>query len=193
MTEQQPTTCGVGSKTAHPCPNPAAERMWGDSGPWVCEGHKLAFELGDEEGDLEESLGYLKRWIRTADRYNVEPLRTGLRTLRDGYSAELAALEASQREAKERYSLPPDGLEQLQAKQREKEGSPKPEAELTEAERRFREFDRRASRFNAAIGEIEEQIDLLHARLEEEVLPLLEEEADKANEEAGRVKAEFGF
>ncbi len=188
MTEQ--TTCGVGSKTDHPCTNPAAERMFG-GGPWVCEGHKRAFELGEEEDDLRASLGYLERWIRTAERHNVEPLRTALRNMRDGFSAELAALEASQREVTERYSLPPDGLEQLEAKQRDE--PPARREPESEGERRWQEHDRRASRFTRAAAELEEQIDQLHARLEEEVLPLLEEEADKAGEEAGRVKAEFGL
>ena len=189
MTEQQPT-CGVGSKTDQPCTNPAAGRLWDDDGPPVCEGHKLAFELGEEEDSLRWNLYYLERWIRTADRHNVVPLRTALRTLRDGFSSEVAALEAKQREAKERYSLPPDRLEQLRAKQREEDERESPESE---GKRRWREYDRRASRFTAAAGELEEQIDRLHARLEEEVLPLLEEEADKASEEAGRVKAEFGL
>ena len=180
----------MGSKTDHPCTNPATERLLDDYR--VCEGHKLAFHLGEEGDDLRGSLEYLKRWIRAADRYNVGRLQEALRTLRDGFAAELAELEAKQREIRERYSLPPDGLEQLRAKQRE-EGSEPPRPPRSEAERRWREYDRRASRFTAAIGELEDQIDRLHARLEEEVLPLLEEEADKASEEAGRVKAEFGL
>ncbi len=187
MTEQ-PTTCGVGSGNDLPCTNPATERMFGDS--WFCEGHRLAFELGGDEDELRASLGYLKRWIRTADRYGVVPLQEALRTTRDRFAAELAGLEARQREVKERYSLPPDGLEQLEAKQRDEALVYEPRSE---GERRFLEADRRTSRFNAAAGVLEEEIDKLHAKFEEEVLPLLEEEAAKANEEAGRVKAEFGL
>ena len=181
----------MGDKTDHPCQNPAAATMpYG--GPPVCEGHKLAFELGQDEDELRASLGYLERWIRAADRHNVEPLMSALRTLRDGFRAELAEIEAKQREISERHSLPPDALEQLEAKRRE-EGESEPLPPTSEAERRFREFDRRASRFTRAAGELEEQIDVLHARLEEEVLPLLEEEADKANEEAGRYREELGL
>ncbi len=110
--------------------------------------------------------------------------------MRDGFAAELAGLEARQREIKERYSLPPDGLEQLEATQRDEPLVYEP---ASEGERRFLEADRRASRFNAAAGALEEEIDKLYGKLEEEVLPLLEEEAEKASEEAGRVKAEFGL
>ena len=191
MTEQTPTTCAVGSKTDHPCTNPATERMVGDR--WVCEGHKLAFELGEEEDALQESLLYLKRWIRAADRYGVYPLRRALRATRDGFEAELAELEAKQREVTERYSLPPSPLEQLKAQQEEERDEPLVYEPQTEGSRRFVESDRRASRFVAAAVALEEEIDRLHARLEEAVLPLLEEEAEKAGEETERVKAEYGL
>ncbi len=187
MTERQPT-CGVGSKTDHPCTNPATERLLDDYR--VCEGHKLAFELGEEGDDLRGSLEYLKRWIRAADRYYVGRFQRALRAIRDGFADEPAELEARQIEIKERYSLPPDALEQLRAKERGGAVRREPESE---GERRWQESDRRASRFTAAVGTIEMEIDRLQARLEEEVLPLLEEEAEKAGEEAGRVKAEFGL
>src|SRR5215216_3750710 len=106
MTEQQ--TCEVGRGSNRPCPHPAAQRIWGDGGPWVCEGHKLVLELGEDEDDLRSSLGYLKRWIRTADHYNVEHLRRALRGVRDELGCELESLEAKERGIGERYSLPPE-------------------------------------------------------------------------------------
>jgi hypothetical protein len=189
MTEQQPT-CGVGGETDHPCTNPAAKRPWGDSGPRVCEGHERVFELGEEEDDLRESLDHLERWIRTADRYGVGPLRRELRTLRDGFAAELGGIEAKEREISERYSLPPSAPEQPEAKKPDETPVYEPR---TEGERRFHEHNRRAARFVAAAVSLEEEIDKLHMRLEEAVLPLLEEEAGKAGEDAERVKAEFGL
>jgi hypothetical protein len=186
MTEQQPT-CGVGRKTDHPCANPAAERIFG---AWVCEGHKLSYELGEEEDALRESLDHLERWIRTADRYGVDPLRKELRTLRERFAAELGGIEAKEREIKDRYPLPPDALEQLEDEKADETPVYEPR---TEAERRFYEHNRRASRFVAAAVSLEEEIDKLHMRLEEAVLPLLEEEAAEAEEEAERVKAELGL
>jgi hypothetical protein len=186
MTEQ-PTTCGVGRGSDQPCTNPATERLLG-SGPWICEGHALLFELADDENDLQLSLAYLERWIRIADWQNIARLRKALRGLSDGFAAELAKLEAKQAEIKERYGLPPGSLEQLEAKQRDEE--PEPESET---KRRWREADQRASRFNAAIGEIEGRIEGLMSGFEESVLPLLEEEAKRAGEAAERVKAKSGL
>jgi hypothetical protein len=114
-TEQQETTCGVGRGTDQPCTNLATERLLG-SGPWICEGHALLFELADDENDLQLSLAYLERWIRIADWQNIARLRKALRGLSDGFAAELRTLEAKQAEIKERYVLPPGGLEQLEAK-----------------------------------------------------------------------------
>ncbi len=58
---------------------------------------------------------------------------------------------------------------------------------------RWQGSDRGANRFTAAAVALEEEIDKLHIRLEEEVLPLLEEAAEKAGEETERVKAKFGL
>jgi hypothetical protein len=103
-------------------PHPATESLFGHYP--ICEGHKIVHEIGEEEDALQASLDHLERWIRTADLYNVNPLRKALRTLRDGFTAELARLEVKQLEISERYSLPPRGLEQLEAQKRT---SPLPE------------------------------------------------------------------
>ena len=67
------------------------------------------------------------------------------------------------------------------------------EEPLSEAERRWLALDRRASRFTNAAGSIEQEIYELQMRFESAVLPLLEEEAEKASEAARRVKEESGF
>jgi len=86
------------------------------------------------------------------------------------------AVELEGLEAKERYSLPADAREELEAKKADEEPPSEPESE---AERRLMEFDCCASRFTAvACG------------LEEEKVPRLEENAEKAEEEAEPHNAE---
>jgi len=191
MTEQK-QTCGVGGTLTQPCPHPAVAMMFG--GTPACEGHKVLYELTPRTNELEVSIAYLGRWIRTAERCpDAEPLFERLVTIRNEFAAELAGLEAKEREIEERYSLPPSGLEQLEDKKRGEEDAPFSSPPESEAERQWQEFDGRASRFTAAASALEAEIDRLHVRLEELVPPLLEGEAQKAEEEAARVKEEFGL
>jgi hypothetical protein len=160
-------------------------------GVLVCEGHKALFELSPRTNELEASLAYLKRWIRTAERcQDAEPLLERLGTIRDEFAAELAGLEAEAREIEERYSLP-SGLEQLEAK--EERGEEATQEPASEGERRWRELDARSRRLIAVADVLETELDGLHVRLEESVLTLLEREAWDADEEAARVREEFGL
>jgi hypothetical protein len=159
----------------------------------TCEGHKVLYALTPRTNELEVSIAYLGRWIRTAERCpDAEPLFERLVAMRDEFAAELAGLKAKEREIEERYSLPPSGLEQLEAKKRDEEDPPFSSPPESEAEQRWQELDGRASRFTAAASALETEIDRLHVRFEESVL-LLEQEADKATKEANRVREEFGL
>ena len=143
--------------------------------------------------ELDASLMYLKRWVRTAERCpDAEPHLKRLSAVREEFAAERAELETKVHEIKERYSLPPSGMEQLEAKKcgQEPASASLPESE---AERRWRELDGRSSRLIAAAEDLEAEIEELYSRMEDSMLPLLEAEADNAEEEAGRVKAQFGL
>jgi hypothetical protein len=184
MTGQEACTFGAG--TEHPCSNPATVRY---AGRPICEGHEALLTLGERADDLADALDYLQRWIRTAGRHGLACLRRALGGVRDGFAAELAELEAERRAIRERYSLPPSGDERLQAKQqRDEEPAREPESE---AERLWQKHERRARSFTSAAVALEEEVDKLHGRLEEEVLPLLEKEAEEAEAEAHRLKEEF--
>ena len=186
---EQEQTCGVGSALPQPCPHPAVAMLYGQTP--TCEGHKALYALASRTDELRVSLTYLKRWIRTAERCpDAESLKERLAIIRDEFAAELAGLDAKAREISERYSLPPEGPEQLEAKRRSKEDTHEPGSE---AERRRMELDARSRRFTAAAYGLEDEIERLHARLENLVLPLLDDEAERADEEAARVKAEFGL
>jgi hypothetical protein len=186
-TREERVLCGIGRGGQHPCPHPAVAVLVGEVP--VCEGHEILYEqTGPRADELQLSLAYLARWHRLADYYGVEPLRDALEEIRGGFASELAELQEKERRIKEQYSLPPGALELLRAEERQREPAPE-----SEGRRRWEEADRRASRFNAAIGAIEEGIDTLHLKMEDLVLGLLEEESRKAAEEAGRVKEESGL
>ena len=85
--------CGAGSALPRPCTHPAVAK-WDDRVA-MCEGHKALYELVPRTNELDASLTYLKRWIRTAERCpDADPLLKRLSIIRDEFAAERAELEA---------------------------------------------------------------------------------------------------